>query len=121
MLQFWASACRKPRLMHVALPTNRRRIIERRIPWPKKRTASARKAARSTRLRSIAGSTVDDHRLVVAIVIPVAISILPDHDIVAIPVVTLPDHFSIAIPITVTTDGSNGHAARADTNSEFFR
>jgi hypothetical protein len=58
---------------------------------------------------------------VVAIVVTIMIATLLDHHGIAIPVVTLPDHFSIAIPITVTTDGSDGHAARADTNSEFFR
>jgi hypothetical protein len=49
------------------------------------------------------------------------IATLLDHHGIAIPVVTLPDHFSIAIPVTVTTGGSDGHAARADTDTEFFR
>jgi hypothetical protein len=88
---------------------------------PQKRTASARKAVRSIRVRSIAGSTVDDHRLVVAIMIPVAIAILPDHDgIVAIPVVTLTNNLAVAVPITIIMAVSDGHADRTDTNSDFF-
>jgi hypothetical protein len=59
---------------------------------------------------------------VVAIAIPIAISILPDHNgIAAIPVVTLPDNFAVAVPITITMAVSDGHADRADANSDFFR
>jgi hypothetical protein len=51
--------------------------------------------------------------------IAVAIVTLPDHDgIVAIPVVALPDNFPIAIPIMA---GSDGHAARTDTDPNLFR
>jgi len=69
-------------------------------------------------MRSIAGSTFDDHRLVVAIMIPVVIAILSDHDgIVAIPAVTLTNNLTVAGPITITRAISDGHADRADTNS----
>jgi hypothetical protein len=52
--------------------------------------------------------------------IAVAIVPLPDHDgIVAIPAV--PDNFTIAIAIAVTVAGSDGDAARADTDPNFFR
>jgi hypothetical protein len=55
--------------------------------------------------------------------IAVAIVTLPDHDgIVAIPVVALPDNFPIAIPISIPiVAGSDGHAARTDTDPNFFR
>jgi len=58
---------------------------------------------------------------VVAIMIPVAISILPDHDGIAITVVTLTNNLAVAIPITITMAVSDGHADRTDTNSDFFR
>src|SRR6266851_4757122 len=66
---------------------------------------------------------VDDHRPVVAVVVTIMIATLLDHHGIAIPVVTLPDHFSIAIPITVTvtTDGSDGHAARTHADAKLFR
>jgi hypothetical protein len=68
-------------------------------------------------------STVDDHGLAVAIVIPVVIAIatLPDHDIIAIPVVALANNFTVAIPIAIAVARSHGHATGADTNSDFFR
>jgi hypothetical protein len=54
--------------------------------------------------------------------IAVAIVTLPDHDgIVAIPAVAIPDNFTIAIAIAVTVAGSDGDAARADTDPNFFR
>jgi hypothetical protein len=97
-------------------------FFEMALHSPQKRTASARKAARSTRLRSIAGSTIDDHRPVVAIVIPVTIMTLPDHDgIVATPAVALANNLAVALPITITMAVSDGHADRADTNSDLFR
>jgi hypothetical protein len=68
-------------------------------------------------------STVDDHGLAVAIVIPVVIAIatLPDHDSIAIPVVALANNFTVAIPIAIAVARSHGHAAGADTNTDFFR
>jgi hypothetical protein len=47
----------------------------------------------------------------------------PDHDgIVAIPAVTLPDNFTIAIAISIPImAGSDGHAARTDTDPNLFR
>jgi hypothetical protein len=68
-------------------------------------------------------STVNDHGLAVAIVIPVVIAIttLPDHDSIAIPVVALANNFTVAIPIAIAVARSHGHAAGADTNSDFFR
>jgi hypothetical protein len=52
--------------------------------------------------------------------IPIMIAFL-DHDGVVIPVVTLPDNVTIVIPIGVTMTGSDGHADRANTDSDFFR
>jgi hypothetical protein len=63
---------------------------------------------------------IDDDSLPVVIDIPVAVT-LPDHDaVVAIPVVTLPDNVTIAIAVTITVTGSDGHADRTDTDSNFF-
>jgi hypothetical protein len=57
---------------------------------------------------------------VVAIAIP--ISILPDHHgIATIPVLTLTNNLAVAVPITITMAVADGHADRADTNSDFFR
>ena len=64
---------------------------------------------------------VDNHRSTIAIIVAITIATLLDHHGIAIAMVALADHFSIAIPIPVTTDGSDGHAARTDTNSNFFR
>ena len=54
--------------------------------------------------------------------IPVTIAILPDHDgITAVPVVTLPDDFTIAVAVPITVAGSDRHAGRSDTHSNFSR
>jgi hypothetical protein len=53
--------------------------------------------------------------------IAVAVATPPDDNgIVAIPVVTLPDNFPIAIAISIVA-GSDGHAARTDTDPDLFR
>jgi hypothetical protein len=59
---------------------------------------------------------------VVAIAIAIPIAILPDHHgIATIPVLTLTNNLAVAIPITITMAVADGHADRADTNSDFFR
>jgi hypothetical protein len=50
------------------------------------------------------------------------IAALLDYHGIAITMITLADHVSIAVPITVMiTNGSDGHAARTHTYSNFFR
>jgi hypothetical protein len=64
---------------------------------------------------------VDNHRSTIAVIVTIMIAtLLYDHGI-AIPVVALADHVAIAIPITVTAGGSDGHAVRTHTYSNFFR
>jgi hypothetical protein len=51
----------------------------------------------------------------------IAIATLPNHDSIAIPVVALANNFTVAIPIAIAVARSHGHAAWADTNTDFFR
>jgi hypothetical protein len=104
--------------MRRARPTNRRRITEM-----AEKTAPKKEAALSIRTRSIARlSTVaiDDYPSI-AVEIPIAVATSADDDgVVAIPAVTLANDFAIAITISIMA-GSDGHAARTDANTNFFR
>jgi hypothetical protein len=63
-----------------------------------------------------------DNGLSVVVHIPVVIVTLLDYNgVVAIPVVTIADNITVAIPIGIAVAGSDGHADRTDTHSNFLR
>jgi ABC-type transport system involved in Fe-S cluster assembly fused permease/ATPase subunit len=65
---------------------------------------------------------IDDNALSVVVHIPVVIVTLLDHNgIVAIAVVTVADYITVAIAISIAMARSNGHADRANTDSNFIR
>jgi hypothetical protein len=65
---------------------------------------------------------IDDHSLVVAIDIAVMIvTVLDHHGVVAITMVFLANDATIAIPIAIAMAFTNGHADRANANTNFFR
>jgi hypothetical protein len=65
---------------------------------------------------------IDDNGLSVVVHIPVVFVTLLDHNgVVMIPVVTVADYVMVVIAIGIAMTGSDGHADRTDTDSDFIR